>query len=629
MMLVLASCWLFQLPACSESDFADDFATTRQALEPICRIEVGGGGNTEIIELFPNQPSVLVVNTSANWDFIRKTSGPCHFTVYNEVDMGGRYVTLGSDLEVKIRAGEDGVRYKDSGGGDTWKIRSVRVVRFFNNLDCHVSIGGGGVRMTYYPGSYARIPAVDRMNYFVGGNCTARLWNERAYGALDSDNRFAAIQTNTTDVAIGKTRPVFDPGFRIRSMIITHWGNQYCTPNSPNYDFGRCLPIHTLPISIYTSDPLLDRDGDGLNDELENELADAFRPIAVNHSTENATRVNVYTTVDGNSVSEPVVAFQVRQAGEVEGAIEIVFMKLWLEDKDGGGNHCDPHAGDTQWNKIHLKTPMGTSETGKVWWLYSTHDDLSSALGRSRIDNAALLDDMIIDDEVLVSESIEAQELRERQKLLDLGIVYDFFDNSDLTAYYASSQIELSAREKDADKISTPSRGATYEFEWKQGDINLDKPQFERLDTESNSIMPRHLMIYFVKGKHHEYQDARLSGQHDPHCFVYNQLAHIDSRGELRVPPLPQRPFELRSPAGKGDRYNYNNVGSRDKFLNYFMNSLDYFGFPGKRIWEDACFYSTGAHAPNRAFYCSTNVDKRCCLDDVPICKISNSWHCH
>ncbi|MCL2326146.1 MAG: hypothetical protein FWC40_06605 [Proteobacteria bacterium] len=245
-MLVLASCWLFQLPGC-KSDLGNDFANTRQALQPLCSITMSSasGNHSEDIHLYPNQPSVLLANTLANWDYIDSTSGPCHFTVYNNTDGAGtRYVNLGTDLSTWIRAGEDGVRFRQNGGGETWKIRSVRIVRFFNNLDCYLRIGGNGVRMTYYPGSYAKTPAMDRMNYFLGGNCDARLWNDIAYGVLDELNRFVAIQPNATTDAEGNTRPTFDPYFRVRSMIITHWGNQHCTPNSPNYDFGRCLPIH-------------------------------------------------------------------------------------------------------------------------------------------------------------------------------------------------------------------------------------------------------------------------------------------------------------------------------------------------------------------------------------------------
>jgi|GEM_PF-2461726 len=631
LILALASCWLLQLPGCIESDLSDDFASTQQALQPLCRIAVGGGGQTEYIDLYANQPSVLLVNTSANWDFIRSTSGPCHFTVYNNVDGAGtRYVNLGTDLNMRIRAGEDGVRYKDDGGGETWRIRSVRIVRFFNNLDCHLRIGGNEVRMTYYPGSYAKTPAMDRMNYFVGGNCEAKLWNDIAYGVLDPNNRFAAIQTNATNVTEGETRPVFDPYFRVRSMIITHWGNHHCTPNSPNYDFGRCLPIHTLPRSIYETDPLLDRDGDGLNDQLENELAEAFRPIAVNDSAEHATRVNVYTTVDGNSVIEPVVAYQVRQSNIDEGAITIVYMKLWREDKNPSFlEGCGEHPGDTQRTTLHLKTPIGTSDAGKVWWLYSTYVDLASARHTAPNTNGTEERvDAAVSNEVLPSESIEVQELRERQELLDSGIIYEFYDDSDLILFEASSQIEPSASEKDADKVPTATRASTDEFNWEQGDIKLRKPHFERLNTEPTSIVPKHLVIYFTKGKHHEFQDGWWAGQRDPGCWSPLAKAWINSRGENANPPLPKRPLELRSPVGWGDLWDYNNVGSRDKFSG-FMDALDNFGFSGKRIWQDACFYDPEAKAPNRAFYCSNNVDKRCCLEDVPICKIPNSWTCH
>jgi hypothetical protein len=51
--------------------------------------------------------------------FIRETSGPCYFTVYNGENFTGRYVIIGTNLDERIRAGLDGVDNKDSGGSDT------------------------------------------------------------------------------------------------------------------------------------------------------------------------------------------------------------------------------------------------------------------------------------------------------------------------------------------------------------------------------------------------------------------------------------------------------------------------------------------------------------------------------
>ena len=605
----------------------DMVLTTKSSLSTVCSISVGGGGETETINLYENEPSVLLRNTSANWDFIRETTGPCHFVVYNHAEGEGKYVNLGTNLDVRIRAGEDGVRYKDDGGGDTWKIRSVKIVKFFNNLDCILSIGGGGVRMNYYPGSYPKTPAMDRLSYLVGGNCDAKIWNGIAYGANDSDNRFKALHSNARTVEEGRTRSVYDPGFRVRSLIITHWGNQHCNSSSPNYDFGRCLPITTLERSIYdtTHANYRDLDGDGLDDEMEDMLANAFRPIVVNHSTEDATRTNVYTTVDGDSVIEPVTAFQVRRSKYDSNAITLAFMKIWREDKGVLG--CSGHDGDTQSTTLQLMT-TNDSNHGKTWWLYSTSASPDSIKTNTEETlNSELSTTLEYSNDNHVSESIIEQETRERRELAEQNLVYDFYDNSDLELSESVRGVELSAAEKDADitQLSQSRAGAGSEFSWTQGSVAIRAPYFEKL-ANSNETIPMHPVIHLTKGKHHEYQDGGWAGQRDLVCTLTN--AWINSRGEQANPPLPKRALNLRSPNGHGDAFNYNNVGSRDHYTG-FMNSLTPFGFSGKMIWKDECFYSSDCNAPNRVFYCSNNLNKSCCLEAIPGCSIQSNWECH
>lgn len=617
-----------------EQPALDEYQTRQEALTSTCSISVGGGGETETITLSSSE-SAKLVNTTANWDFIRETSGPCRFTIYNGKNGSSKYVILGTDLKNRIRAGEEGIRYKDDGGGETWRIRSIRIERQSSGLGCFLNIGGNGVRMKYYPGSYIYTPAMDRITYFLGGNCEAKVWNGTNFGASDEYNRFKALHTNALTETQGQSREIYDPGFRIRSMKIESLGQQTCTASSPNYDFGRCLPIFTLERSIFDSshNNYRDDDGDGLDDEMENKLAEAFRPIVVNDSSENATRHAVYTDVTGASVIEPVVAFQVRQSAIHSNAITLMYMKLWMNDKGGG---CGEHKGDTQSTPIHLMTPSG-QEYGKKWWLYSTSYNPTNITSSTASSNAPVSTSNVSEDENFDMETIAEQEAKEKEELLLNNETYDFYSDSDLERMALNSEAERSPSEKDADKamlleekrdgaVTRGARGAvTEEFNWTQGKVALRAPYFERLTSAEQ--VPMHPVIHLTKGKHHEYQDGGWSGQEDKKC-TFSFTAEMDSRGESANTPLPKRALNLRSPNGKGDRWNYNNVGSRDRYAG-FMNSLDAFGFSGKKIWEDACFYSSDARAADRSFYCSNNVNQACCLEDYPSCTIKSSWTCH
>lgn len=171
-----------------------------------------------------------------------------------------------------------------------------------------------------------------------------------------------------------------------------------------------------------------DDDGDGLDDEMENKLAEAFRPIVVNDSSENATRHAVYTDVTGASVIEPVVAFQVRQSAIHSNAITLMYMKLWMNDKGSG---CDEHKGDTQSTPIHLMTPSG-QEYGKKWWLYSTSYNPTNITSSTASSNALVSTSNVSEDENFDMETIAEQEAKEREKLLLNNDIYDFYSDSDL-----------------------------------------------------------------------------------------------------------------------------------------------------------------------------------------------------
>ena len=345
--------------------------TTQSELAATCTIRLGEGGNTHTFSITLNDNEAWGWTSVPASDFIRSTSGPCHFRIYNSTNYTGSSVVLGTNLVDRIRAGIDGITNKDSGGGDTWRIRSLIVYR--RPTTCRLNIGGSGVRMDYYADSPDFVPAMDRISYFVGGDCGANVWNKSQFAANDYDNRFKALHPSGTD------RPVYDPGFGIRSMSIWNDGN---TCPSFTRDQGRCLPQYTLPFSLYG--PGTDGDADGLDDAYEDALAELFSPFYYNHSTEDATRTAIYTDAYGGSVTEPATIFQVQPNGT--NAIKIQFMKLWLWDK-WEDCCCDPHKGDSQRNSVFLRTPAAPDPAhGRLWFVEATGGGVDGDLAWSKGD---------------------------------------------------------------------------------------------------------------------------------------------------------------------------------------------------------------------------------------------------
>ena len=641
--------WLFLtiasagfLVGCGEEDYSGELAVQHQKLLPLtCTIVLGGGGNSQTISHTFDTLTPYSVNTSSAWDFIRTTSGPCSFTVYNNTSQGGRNVTLGTDISVRIRAGEDGVRNKDSGNGETWKVRSVKIMPQ-NDTDCHVNIGASGVRMNYYPGEYEHIPAMDRLTYFVGGNCDGKIWNADYFGNTDQYNRFKAIHTNATTVTEGWSRSVYDPGFLVRSMKINNWENTNCVSTTDiNLDFGRCLPGHTLSTSIFTTSETADQDRDGLLDYQEDLLANAFRPVVLNHSTEDATNANVYSDYLGNLVTEPVVTFQVRKVPNYPDLLDVIYMQLWRHDfwncfSCGG---CHGHEGDSQWQRIILRTPSTGSLHGRYWYVYSTdsrnkifssstlntNTSVQSDYNENILDPSALKvynDNFNISDLVL-KERIKEQERIELDELRSSGEIYN--ESSDLDNSTDFEYTNMAAIDKDKYIPSDPytdiimvNDGQTEyydEFTWEQGDTFLRAPFFERLSTESTSIA-RHVVYYYSKGKHHTYQDGGWSGQPDKNtdCSLF-VTAYTDGRGEQQSTYFGKRAVNLRSPEGKGDRFNFNNAGSRN-YHTGFMNDLTNYSFSGKYVWSDTNFYSSEASPVCHAFTCADNYSFNCAFDE-------------
>jgi hypothetical protein len=133
------------------------------------------------------------------------------------------------------------------------------------------------------------------------------------------------------------------------------------------------------------------------------------------------------------------------------------------------------------------------------------------------------------------------------------------------------------------------------ELQWSRGNRSVRGVHFVRGPGEGG--IARHIAIYFSKGKHHEYADGGWSGQHDKDCTL--ATAHVNGRGEAHDPPLPFRIANLHAPAGRGDKFNLNNVGTRDR---PFFDDLSFHGFPGECVWRCGDFYSNDALSPSRHF---------------------------
>jgi hypothetical protein len=300
-------------------------------------------------------------------DFVRSTSGPCHFRLYNGEDYTGASVVLGSNLTGRIRPGVDGLTRKDTGGGSTWKVRSIEVYAL--SPVCRLRLGANGVRMDYFADYVSNMPASDRLDDFGEGDCAAQIHESAEFGAHDVDNRSKFLHPS------GSAAGTYDPGFAVRSLAV--WNNHQVCPELAR-DQGRCLPQVSLDHAIDAPNAALDRDADGLDDELENELALAFAPVHYNHSSENATRSAIYVAAGGEAVTEPATVFQVRPYGA--DGILIQYMRLWLRDVWGSPT-CPGHRGDSQRHTLYLSTsPKGAADHARFWWVSGTDGGIQSDL---------------------------------------------------------------------------------------------------------------------------------------------------------------------------------------------------------------------------------------------------------
>ncbi len=351
--------------------FAAGLALPHALRAAVCTIQIGSGGSTTTLTYDLTGSvgqSVWWTNLTAR-DFVRNTSGPCHFYIYNGSNLDGSFVILGSSLAERIRAGVDGLENKDSGGGDTWKIRSVKIVRV--DTACRLRIGGNGIRMTYHLSSDLRYtPKMNRMSYLEGDanvGCQAYMYNSNQFGVNDYYNRNKVVK-NMNGVSTD-----YDPGFFVRSLYVQRLTDSGCAER----DRGRCVPQTNTYASLYTNQSGdaggYDRDRDGLHDYYENVVAQAFRPAFYNHSTEDATRKDLYLDSANQPIDEPSTVFQVRPNGANQ--IIVQYNVLWYYDS-GCSVPFSPHQGDFGKITLYLRTTDG----GRHWYVYQTsmHEDGSN-----------------------------------------------------------------------------------------------------------------------------------------------------------------------------------------------------------------------------------------------------------
>ncbi len=186
-----------------------------QAQGAPCAITLGGGGNSETysVDLSFNNPTAYLHSVKPR-EFIRSTSGPCVFVIYNGENFHGKSVILGTDLSDRIRSGLDGIENRNSGGGDTWRVRSI-FIGLVPDYTCALRIGGNGVRMTYFSTDfdYPEVPAMNRVSLFEGPeNCRVMLFNSTDF------------QGNSRTISpFPDNGNAYDPGFRVRSLQINHY----------------------------------------------------------------------------------------------------------------------------------------------------------------------------------------------------------------------------------------------------------------------------------------------------------------------------------------------------------------------------------------------------------------------
>lgn len=164
-----------------------------------CSITLGGDGRsrTETTE-----SSKDFHHIGGRWEFIRSTSGPCIFKVYNKDQLQqGRSNVYGSNITGRIRIGAKGAQNK---GG--WKARSLSIVKI-KNPSCSITLGDNGVRQTFYgPSKTDNLTGWSFVTRTIG-NCSFSTYNQTKLSGNVKNFRGGLTERNRV-------------GYRIRSVSI-------------------------------------------------------------------------------------------------------------------------------------------------------------------------------------------------------------------------------------------------------------------------------------------------------------------------------------------------------------------------------------------------------------------------
>ncbi|PHR61082.1 MAG: hypothetical protein COA43_05430 [Robiginitomaculum sp.] len=156
--------------------------TKNAATSQECGIKFGGNGKDSPWVKLKNNKVTRTNDIGGPWSFIRKTYGPCSFTVYNGKDFKGKKARYGTDISMRVRTGLVGGK---KGG---WRTRSV-IIRPARETLCKIvmaipmssdgSWGRGEViaPQTFYgPARHVDIGGSDFVMK-TSGNCTFTLYN--------------------------------------------------------------------------------------------------------------------------------------------------------------------------------------------------------------------------------------------------------------------------------------------------------------------------------------------------------------------------------------------------------------------------------------------------------------------
>ncbi|GEM_PF-3363255 len=148
----------------------------RQALAGQCSISVGGGGHTETVDRNISQATTIVFSVSS-WDFLRSTSGRCHFQINFD---DGTYTMYGSGITDRIRFGNSGGNDRGSGiraQGYVPSPVSVRLIPVTGS--CGIILGDNGRSQIFWGNPNTKIDGISGWDFIreTWGNCRFTVYN--------------------------------------------------------------------------------------------------------------------------------------------------------------------------------------------------------------------------------------------------------------------------------------------------------------------------------------------------------------------------------------------------------------------------------------------------------------------